>query len=80
MTRGRGMIERSASTGVTCSTSSPPVLPSALLVDCDGVRVDTDKYGHRISFNDSFGEKGLGVLLGMWMCMVNCSLEVEKKE
>ncbi|KAF5730916.1 haloacid dehalogenase-like hydrolase domain-containing protein [Tripterygium wilfordii] len=56
MTRGRGMIERSASTGVTCSTSSPPVLPSALLVDCDGVRVDTDKYGHRISFNDSFGE------------------------
>ncbi|KAH9776577.1 CBBY-like protein [Citrus sinensis] len=43
---------------VTCSAS---VLPSALLFDCDGVLVDTEKDGHRISFNDTFKEKELGV-------------------
>ncbi|XP_038709321.1 CBBY-like protein isoform X2 [Tripterygium wilfordii] len=58
---GRGMIKRSASSGVACSSSSPSVLPSALLFDCDGVLVDTEKDGHRISFNDTFEEKGLGV-------------------
>lgn len=46
---------------VTCSaaasSSSPPsALPSALLFDCDGVLVDTEKDGHRISFNDTFQE------------------------
>ncbi|XP_074294704.1 CBBY-like protein [Silene latifolia] len=41
---------------VTCSA-----LPSALLFDCDGVLVDTEKDGHRVSFNDTFTEKGLGV-------------------
>ncbi|XP_030473115.2 CBBY-like protein [Syzygium oleosum] len=51
---------------VTCSaaasSSSPPsALPSALLFDCDGVLVDTEKDGHRISFNDTFQEKELGV-------------------
>lgn len=38
---------------VTCSAS---VLPKALLFDCDGVLVDTEKDGHRISFNDTFAE------------------------
>ncbi|KAJ4712491.1 Haloacid dehalogenase-like hydrolase domain-containing protein [Melia azedarach] len=45
---------------VSCSASSS-VLPSALLFDCDGVLVDTEKDGHRISFNDTFKEKELGV-------------------
>ncbi|XP_059657237.1 CBBY-like protein [Cornus florida] len=47
--------------GVKCSASSPSVLPSALLFDCDGVLVDTEKDGHRISFNDTFSERELGV-------------------
>lgn len=42
---------------VTCSaSSSSSVLPKALLFDCDGVLVDTEKDGHRISFNDTFAE------------------------
>ncbi|KAI3931443.1 hypothetical protein MKX01_040360 [Papaver californicum] len=45
--------------GVTCSATS--TLPSALLFDCDGVLVDTEKDGHRISFNDTFAEMELGV-------------------
>ncbi|GLT28107.1 hypothetical protein SLA2020_030630 [Shorea laevis] len=45
---------------VTCSASSS-TLPSALLFDCDGVLVDTEKDGHRVSFNDTFKEKELGV-------------------
>ncbi|XP_015882326.3 CBBY-like protein isoform X1 [Ziziphus jujuba] len=49
----------SSSNGVTCSSSSSP-LPSALLFDCDGVLVDTEKDGHRVSFNDTFKEKDLG--------------------
>ncbi|KAJ6760832.1 XYLULOSE-15-BISPHOSPHATE (XUBP) PHOSPHATASE [Salix purpurea] len=47
-------------TGITCLASSS-VLPSALLFDCDGVLVDTEKDGHRISFNDTFNERELGV-------------------
>lgn len=38
------------------SDSSSSGLPSALLFDCDGVLVDTEKDGHRISFNDTFTE------------------------
>ncbi|KAI8471357.1 MAG: HAD-like domain-containing protein [Monoraphidium minutum] len=34
-------------------------LPDALLFDCDGVIVDTEKDGHRVSFNDAFKRKGL---------------------
>ena len=41
---------------VSCSSSSPSTLPSALLFDCDGVLVDTEKDGHRISFNETFQE------------------------
>ncbi|KAL2492359.1 Haloacid dehalogenase-like hydrolase domain-containing protein [Abeliophyllum distichum] len=44
---------------VKCMASS--VLPKALLFDCDGVLVDTEKDGHRISFNDTFAERELGV-------------------
>eukprot|EP00897_Mesotaenium_endlicherianum_P004140 jgi/Mesen1/3754/ME000205S03014 len=36
-------------------------LPEALLFDCDGVLVDTERDGHRISFNQAFQEKGLDV-------------------
>ncbi|KAG9446337.1 hypothetical protein H6P81_012465 [Aristolochia fimbriata] len=36
-------------------------LPAALLFDCDGVLVDTEKDGHRVSFNDTFAERELGV-------------------
>ncbi|XP_062116065.1 CBBY-like protein [Humulus lupulus] len=46
---------------ITCLASSSSPLPSALLFDCDGVLVDTEKDGHRISFNDTFNEKELGV-------------------
>ena len=34
-------------------------LPDALLFDCDGVLVDTERDGHRISFNKAFEEEGL---------------------
>ncbi|KAL0713846.1 hypothetical protein Bca4012_020824 [Brassica carinata] len=56
-------IGGSRSGGITCSasSSSPATLPSALLFDCDGVLVDTEKDGHRISFNDTFKERDLGV-------------------
>ncbi|KAI3454358.1 hypothetical protein Pfo_011021 [Paulownia fortunei] len=47
---------------VKCMASAASsVLPKALLFDCDGVLVDTEKDGHRISFNDTFAEKELGV-------------------
>ncbi|CAK7336601.1 unnamed protein product [Dovyalis caffra] len=58
--RTKGVSKRSISNGVTCLASSS-VLPSALLFDCDGVLVDTEKDGHRISFNDTFNERELGV-------------------
>ena len=49
---------RNGSRGFTCSASASAssALPSALLFDCDGVLVDTEKDGHRISFNDTFKE------------------------
>mmetsp|Transcript_5579 Transcript_5579/g.10027 ORF Transcript_5579/g.10027 Transcript_5579/m.10027 type:complete len:335 (-) Transcript_5579:43-1047(-) len=34
--------------------------PEALLFDCDGVLVDTEKDGHRVSFNKAFEMKGIG--------------------
>lgn len=33
----------------------------ALIFDCDGVLVDTERDGHRVAFNMAFAEKGLGV-------------------
>ncbi|GAB5370296.1 hypothetical protein AAMO2058_001480300 [Amorphochlora amoebiformis] len=35
-------------------------MPEALLFDCDGVLVDTEKDGHRVAFNRAFAELGLG--------------------
>lgn len=43
----------------SASASEASTLPSALLFDCDGVLVDTEKDGHRISFNDTFQEVGI---------------------
>lgn len=37
-------------------TAPAGALPAALLFDCDGVLVDTEKDGHRISFNETFAE------------------------
>ncbi|CAK9143494.1 unnamed protein product [Ilex paraguariensis] len=54
-------ITKRCRSGVTCLSTSPSVLPSALLFDCDGVLVDTEKDGHRISFNDTFAARELGV-------------------
>ncbi|KAJ4839992.1 hypothetical protein Tsubulata_030827 [Turnera subulata] len=60
--RAATISKRSTSGGaITCLAASSSVLPSALLFDCDGVLVDTEKDGHRISFNDTFNEKELGV-------------------
>lgn len=36
-------------------------LPEAIFFDCDGVLVDTERDGHRVSFNETFKEKGLDV-------------------
>lgn len=33
--------------------------PEAVLFDCDGVLVDTERDGHRIAFNEAFKRKGL---------------------
>jgi HAD superfamily hydrolase (TIGR01509 family) len=33
----------------------------ALIFDCDGVLVDTERDGHRVAFNRAFAEAGLGV-------------------
>jgi HAD superfamily hydrolase (TIGR01509 family) len=33
----------------------------ALIFDCDGVLVDTERDGHRVAFNEAFREKGLDV-------------------
>jgi beta-phosphoglucomutase-like phosphatase (HAD superfamily) len=37
----------------------------ALLFDCDGVLVDTERDGHRVAFNRAFAEKGLGIVWGV---------------
>jgi len=33
----------------------------ALIFDCDGVLVDTERDGHRVAFNTAFEELGLGI-------------------
>ena len=32
----------------------------ALIFDCDGVLVDTERDGHRVAFNQAFDEYGIG--------------------
>eukprot|EP00879_Flechtneria_rotunda_P030179 GHRR01032778.1.p1 GENE.GHRR01032778.1~~GHRR01032778.1.p1 ORF type:complete len:157 (+),score=32.33 GHRR01032778.1:148-618(+) len=41
------------------STVVSRILPEAILFDCDGVLVDTERDGHRISFNEAFKQEGL---------------------
>ena len=50
---------------LVCYAVDPSVLPDALLFDCDGVLVDTEKDGHRVSFNMAFKEKGLTSVWGV---------------
>ncbi|NQT00480.1 MAG: hypothetical protein HQ580_00500 [Planctomycetes bacterium] len=33
----------------------------ALIFDCDGVLVDTERDGHRVAFNQAFAKKGLNI-------------------
>ena len=33
----------------------------ALILDCDGVLADTERYGHLVAFNQTFAEFGLPV-------------------
>ncbi|KAF8781256.1 hypothetical protein HU200_000615 [Digitaria exilis] len=58
-TRRGAAIVRKAAAGDREAPAA--VLPAALLFDCDGVLVDTEKDGHRISFNETFAERELGV-------------------
>jgi dihydroxyacetone kinase phosphoprotein-dependent L subunit len=44
---------------VTAPASPPP--PRALILDCDGVLADTERYGHLPAFNQTFAEFGLPV-------------------
>lgn len=58
----KGVGRKSVVCSAAAAASSPSAsLPAALLFDCDGVLVDTEKDGHRISFNETFAEKELGV-------------------
>jgi hypothetical protein len=38
---------------------APPPRAAALLFDCDGVLADTERDGHRVTFNAAFEAKGL---------------------
>lgn len=58
--------------GVMCLAAAASVLPAALLFDCDGVLVDTEKDGHRISFNDTFAEV---IIHSLHLYMFLCSLD-----
>ena len=33
----------------------------ALIFDCDGVLVDTERDGHRVAFNKAFSKKGYDI-------------------
>ena len=60
---GNRVISPSRRRMVVClassSSAASSTLPAALLFDCDGVLVDTEKDGHRVSFNDTFAEVGV---------------------
>ena len=36
-------------------------MTSTLILDCDGVIADTERYGHLVAFNQTFAEFGLPV-------------------
>mmetsp|Transcript_13473 Transcript_13473/g.18456 ORF Transcript_13473/g.18456 Transcript_13473/m.18456 type:complete len:309 (-) Transcript_13473:88-1014(-) len=44
---------------VQAGASQGGAYPDAILFDCDGVLVDTEKDGHRVSFNSAFRQRGL---------------------
>eukprot|EP00746_Dinoflagellata_sp_MGD_P096947 gnl/MRDRNA2_/MRDRNA2_38860_c0_seq2.p1 gnl/MRDRNA2_/MRDRNA2_38860_c0~~gnl/MRDRNA2_/MRDRNA2_38860_c0_seq2.p1 ORF type:complete len:402 (+),score=57.69 gnl/MRDRNA2_/MRDRNA2_38860_c0_seq2:77-1282(+) len=50
-------VELKASRDVTVFASAGGV-PGALLCDCDGTLVETERDGHRVSFNKAFTQKG----------------------
>jgi len=58
----------------SASASSSSTLPSALLFDCDGVLVDTEKDGHRISFNQTFQEVLIQTLIASLFSLTNVLL------
>jgi hypothetical protein len=47
-------------------TAQAHKLPDAILFDCDGVLVDTEKDGHRVAFNKAFTQKGMLPFLVAW--------------
>ncbi|CAI7818106.1 unnamed protein product [Closterium sp. NIES-54] len=57
----RGIAARAAQHSAVAAAGDAASLPEALLFDCDGVLVDTERDGHRVSFNQAFEEKKLGV-------------------
>lgn len=59
--KGTKRIFKNNGSKLACFAAEASAVPQALLFDCDGVLVDTEKDGHRISFNDTFAEKELGV-------------------
>ncbi|XP_025827307.1 CBBY-like protein isoform X1 [Panicum hallii] len=59
--RTAAVVRAAAAAAAGDGDASVVSLPAALLFDCDGVLVDTEKDGHRISFNETFAERELGV-------------------
>ncbi|GFH24326.1 uncharacterized protein HaLaN_22100 [Haematococcus lacustris] len=53
------MARRSSIVSSSQTSQAVRKLPDALFFDCDGVLVDTERDGHRVSFNKAFAEKGL---------------------
>ncbi len=50
-----------------------------LLLDCDGVLVDTEAQGHRVSFNEAFKQKGQAVHYSRARtCLLTLSLRLHK--
>jgi len=56
---GRSELVRARAGGGDEAASAAAPLPEALLFDCDGVLVDTERDGHRVSFNRAFKEMGI---------------------
>eukprot|EP01025_Chloroclados_australasicus_P029252 TRINITY_DN2916_c0_g1_i2.p1 TRINITY_DN2916_c0_g1~~TRINITY_DN2916_c0_g1_i2.p1 ORF type:complete len:287 (+),score=34.60 TRINITY_DN2916_c0_g1_i2:91-951(+) len=59
LTRNPGLKPRKLMSNKLSVKVQAAQLPEALLFDCDGVLVDTEKDGHRVAFNNAFKQKGL---------------------
>ena len=59
--RGAGAAARAprAAAAAVAAAAGGGAGPQALLFDCDGVLVDTERDGHRVAFNQAFQQKGL---------------------